>query len=161
MLELMADEWHTALKAYSFELVHEAVGVLIGSRRFWPVIADVRGACEALLQEAFMAGERQKAEEDARRRAERIADPFEAFSVGVYNFMKRTDRRCSDFRNAGCRTVTGIIGLEFDTQADVDMIAARYGADLDQEFGFHVPLTWATVTPATEWVHPKWKKTAA
>jgi len=158
MLELMADEWHTVLKAYPFEMVHDAVTDLIGERKYWPVVADVKAGCEAKIMQLEFAKAQQEIE---RGEVRRPAPPpketaeYDAFVSAVLRFVKRDAETFVDFRDAGVRALFGIEDiLGFDTAEQAEALQAKYGAQINAETGRDIQFQEAP--PATSWVKPKW-----
>lgn len=163
ILELMVDEWHNALKTYSFDVLHQAVTSIIAEKRYWPVLSEVRSYCKDVV-DGIERRQREiedqvRAAQDAENRARNAQSPYESFCKHVMGFIKRDEQTFNAFRDAGVRALDGLEDvLAFDTDEDARSMDRRFGAELDEFMGRHIELRAAP--PVTNgWIKPKWEHT--
>jgi hypothetical protein len=163
MLELMVDEWHNALKVFKFDVLHQAVTDLISEKRYWPVLSEVKGACQFIADQIEQERRKVDHERQQHERAEQAAryqpDPYDSFRLEAMRFIKQNERTFMDFRDAGVRSLDGVPDvLAFDSEQDAGRIEAIYGDELNKFMGRRIELRSAPPMP-NGWVHPKWERT--
>lgn len=163
ILELMVDEWHNALKGYSFDILHQAITNIVSEKRYWPVLAEVKSCCQCIVSEnedrQRKFEDQVRASQEADAAARNAFTPYEDFCKRVMVFIKRDEHTFNAFRDAGVRALDGIEGvLAFDTERDAQTIEAMFGAELDEYMGRHITLRCAPIIP-NGWVSPKWERT--
>lgn len=165
ILELMVDEWHNALKGFSFDVLHQAITDLVSEKRYWPVLSEVRGACSGIIAAEEYRLKAEEAAQAARSYQPPTAykapepSPYAEFCRRVMGFIKRDEKTFCDFRDAGVRALHGLENvLAFDTEQDAQLIDERYGAALELYMGVRITLRVAPPAPHG-WVDPKWEHT--